>query len=80
MKIGTPELLERVLNLHMKEPQRTKKMRRRIPKGIVENHLHLHHPCHLPHYLHHLTQHNLPLPPLKLPIPTPKPQKEKLHY
>jgi len=26
-----------------------------IPKGMVESHLHLHHPYHLPHHLHHLT-------------------------
>ena len=77
MKRGTLEWLERVLNLHMeKEAQRTKNMRRRIPKVMVERHVHLHHP----HHLHHLTKHHLPLSPLKLPILILKPQKEKLHY
>ena len=75
MKRGTPEWLERILNLHIeKEAQRKKKMRKRIPEGMVEGHLHLHHPHHLPHHIHHLTQHHLPRPPLKLPIliQTPK--------
>jgi len=75
MKRGTLEWFNRVLNLHKeKEAQRTKKMKRRIPKGMVESHLHLHHP----HHLHHLKEHHLPLPPL--PRLVPKPQKENFHY
>ena len=65
---------------HGEGRSKEKNMRRRIPKGMVESHLHLHHPHHLPHHIHHITQHHLPLPPLKLPILIQKHQKERLPY